>query len=62
MAVVVVLGAPRARTAGPAFAAGWIAGLLAVSVVVVLLVGGSDPDSDDPGVNWLKLGIGICSS
>jgi len=29
-------------------------------VVVVLLVGSaSDPDSDDPGVNWLKLGIGI---
>ena len=60
VAVVVVLGAPRARTAGPAFALGWIAGLLAVSVVVVLLVGSaSDPDSDDPGVNWLKLGIGI---
>ena len=39
VAVVVVLGAPRARTAGPAFALGWIAGLLAVSVVVVLLVG-----------------------
>ena len=60
VAVVVVLGAPRARTAGPAFALGWIAGLLAVSVVVVLLVGGgSDPDSDDPGLNWLKIGIGI---
>ena len=60
VAVVVVLGAPRARTAGPAFALGWIAGLLAVSVVVVLLVGSaSDPDSDDPDVNWLKLGIGI---
>ena len=60
VAVVVVLGAPRARTAGPAFALGWIAGLLAVSVVVVLVVGSaSDPDSDDPGVNWLKLGIGI---
>jgi len=60
VAVVVVLGAPRAGTAGPAFALGWIAGLLAVSVVVVLLVGSaSDPDSDDPGVNWLKLGIGI---
>jgi threonine/homoserine/homoserine lactone efflux protein len=58
--VVVVLGAERARTAGPAFALGWIAGLLAVSVIVVLLVGsGSDPDADDPGVSWLKLGIGV---
>ncbi len=39
VAVVLVLGAPRARTAGPSFALGWIAGLLAVSVVVLLLVG-----------------------
>ena len=55
-----VLGAPRARTAGPAFAVGWIAGLLSVSVIVVLLVGtGDDPDSDDPGLNWLKIVLGI---
>ena len=60
VAVVVVLGAPRARTAGPAFALGWIAGLLSVSVIVVLLLGsGSDPDSDDPGLNWLKIAIGV---
>lgn len=60
VAVVVVLGAPRARTAGPAFALGWIAGLLTVSVIVVLVVGsGSDPDGDDPGLNWLKIVIGI---
>jgi hypothetical protein len=56
VAVVVVLGAPRARTAGPAFALGWIAGLLAVSAIVVLLVGSrSDPDTDDPGLNWFKI-------
>ena len=60
VAVVVVLGAPRARTAGPAFALGWIAGLFSVSVIVVLLLGsGSDSDSDDPGLNWLKIVIGI---
>ncbi|HEX5713401.1 MAG TPA: GAP family protein [Solirubrobacterales bacterium] len=60
VAVVLVLGAPRARTAGPAFALGWIAGLLAVSVVVLLLVGGgSDPDHDDPGLDWLKVAIGV---
>jgi threonine/homoserine/homoserine lactone efflux protein len=60
VAVVVVLGAPRARTAGPAFALGWIAGLLAVSAIVVLLVGSrSDPDTDDPGLNWFKIVIGI---
>lgn len=60
VAVVVVLGSRRACTAGPAFALGWTAGLLCVSVVVVLLVGsGSDTDSDDPGLNWLKIAIGV---
>jgi hypothetical protein len=53
VAVVLVLGAPRARTAGPAFALGWIGGLLAVSVIV--LGAGSDPDCDDPGISWLKV-------
>ena len=60
VAVVLVLGAPEARRAGPAFALGWIAGLLAVSVAVVLVVGnGDDPGDDDPGLNWLKLAIGV---
>lgn len=60
VAVVLVLRAPKARTAGPAFALGWIGGLLAVSVIVVLVLGvGSDPDSDDPGISWLKVAIGI---
>ena len=58
--MVVVLGAPHARTSGPAFAAGWISGLLAVSAVVVLLVGSaSDPDHDDPGLSWLKIVLGL---
>ena len=60
VAIVLVLGAPHARSAGPAFALGWIGGLLAVSVIVVLVLGaGSDPDSDDPGVSWLKISLGI---
>ncbi|HEU0019208.1 MAG TPA: GAP family protein [Thermoleophilaceae bacterium] len=60
VAVVLVLGAPRARTAGPAFATGWIVGLVAVSVAVLALVApGSDSDSDDPGLAWLKLAIGV---
>jgi len=33
VAVVLVLGAPTARTAGPAFALGWIGGLLPVSII-----------------------------
>ena len=60
IAVVLALGAPNARTTGPAFALGWIAGLVAVSAIVVLILGnGSDPDLDDPGVDWLKVAIGI---
>lgn len=60
VAVVLVLGAPRARTAGPAFALGWVAGLIAVSVVVLLLVGnGGDADGEDPGLDWLKIAIGV---
>ncbi len=60
VAIVLVLGAPHARTAGPAFAAGWIAGLAVVSVLVVLVIGGgADPDGDDPGLNWLQLALGV---
>jgi threonine/homoserine/homoserine lactone efflux protein len=60
VAVVLVLGTRRARTAGPAFALGWIGGLLAVSVIVVVVIGaGGDPDADDPGISWLKVGIGV---
>jgi len=60
VAVVLVLGTPRARSAGSAFALGWIGGLLAVSVVVVLVLRpGSDPDGDDPGVSWLKIALGL---
>ncbi len=60
VAVVLVLGAPRARTAGPAFATGWVLGLLAVSVAVLVLVApGADADTDDPGISWLKVAIGV---
>jgi threonine/homoserine/homoserine lactone efflux protein len=60
IAVVLVLGSQRARTAGLAFALGWIAGLATVSALVVLVVsGGADADGDDPGVAWLQLGIGL---
>jgi threonine/homoserine/homoserine lactone efflux protein len=60
VAVVFVLGTPRARRSGLAFAVGWVVGLTAVSVIVILLLG----DSDDPGsaaateVNWLKVAAG----
>lgn len=45
VAVVLMLGAPRARATGSAFAVGWVAGLVAVSVVVLVVAGGAD-DAD----------------
>ncbi len=58
--VVLILASPRARTAGPAFACGWIAGLLTVSVLVILVLGGgSDSDGDDPGLGWVKVALGV---
>lgn len=61
IAVVVVLGTPRARTSGPAFALGWILGLAAVSGIVLLLLGDADdPDSDAAtGVSWIEVAIGL---
>lgn len=61
IAVILMLGTPRARTNGPLFALGWIVGLTAVSVVVLLVAGGSD----DPGstasdtTNWVQVGLGL---
>jgi threonine/homoserine/homoserine lactone efflux protein len=61
VAVVLVLDSARARVNGPAFALGWVLGLVVVSVVVVNLASGaSDANSDTAtGVNWVMAGIGV---
>lgn len=60
IAVVLMLGTPKARSDGPAFAAGWIIGMLAVSAVVLLLTSSADTSSSaSDGVNWLKVAIGV---
>jgi threonine/homoserine/homoserine lactone efflux protein len=61
IAVILMLGTPKARTNGPAFAVGWIAGLVIVSVVVLLVTGdASDPDSTTAtGVNWIQVVLGV---
>lgn len=60
IAVILMLGTPKARSNGPAFAVGWVAGLVIVSVVVLLLASGSDEaDSDSStAVNVIKLVLG----
>jgi threonine/homoserine/homoserine lactone efflux protein len=61
IAVILMLGTPKARSNGPAFALGWIVGLVAVSVVVLTVASGADdPDSaSSSGVNWVTLGLGV---
>lgn len=45
-AVILMLGTPRARSNGPAFAVGWVAGLMAVGVIVLLVAGDADSGGD----------------
>jgi threonine/homoserine/homoserine lactone efflux protein len=46
IAVILMLGTPKARSNGPAFALGWVVGLATVATVVLLVTGGADdPDS-----------------
>lgn len=60
IAVILMLDTPKARSNGPAFALGWVFGLTAVSVIVLLVAhGASDPDSaSSTSVNWVTFGIG----
>jgi threonine/homoserine/homoserine lactone efflux protein len=61
VAIVVLLGTPRARTCGPAFAVGWVLGLAGASTLVVVLAHGAhDPNSSTAtGVNWLLVALGV---
>lgn len=60
--VILMLGTPRARSTGPAFLAGWLAGIAVVGTIVLLVAGGagageSGPPSD--GISALKLVLGL---
>lgn len=57
VAVALVLGTPRARAAGLAFAFGWVGGLLALSTVLFMMIGGAD-DGESAVLGWLQIGIG----
>jgi threonine/homoserine/homoserine lactone efflux protein len=63
IAVVLMLGTPRARANGPAFAVGWLAGLTIVGAIVLLLASGNaaEEDTGEPAT-WasvLKLLFGV---
>jgi threonine/homoserine/homoserine lactone efflux protein len=61
VAVILMLGTDRARSNGPAFALGWIVGLVIVSVIVLLVTGDADqPNSTaSTSINWLEVGLGV---
>jgi hypothetical protein len=61
IAIVLMLGTPRARSNGPAFALGWIAGLTIVGgILLAVASGNADEDGGDPAtwVSIVKLAIG----
>jgi threonine/homoserine/homoserine lactone efflux protein len=59
--IVVVLGTPKARTNGPAFAVGWLLGLTVVMTAVLVFTNGSDqPDSAASNTtNAVSLALGL---
>src|SRR4051812_21968532 len=60
VAVILMLGTPKARTNGPAFALGWVAGLVIVSAVVLLAANGASDSSSAAAttVNWSQVAFG----
>jgi Sap, sulfolipid-1-addressing protein len=61
IAVILMLVGPRARVNGPSFVVGWLLGLGAVGVVVLLVAPDGTSDSGGPAtwVSVLKLGLGL---
>lgn len=60
--VILVLVSPRARTSGPAFAVGWVAGLFALTAVAYSLADSADVATDagaSDGANLLQVGLGL---
>jgi threonine/homoserine/homoserine lactone efflux protein len=62
IAIVLMLGTPRARSNGPAFALGWVAGLTIVGAAMLALASGSASQDDGDPETWvsaLKLALGV---
>jgi hypothetical protein len=59
-AVILMLFSARARVNGPAFVAGWIAGLVIVGGAILLFGGGSAGSTQDPSTAalWVKVILG----
>ena len=55
IAIVLMLGTPRAKANGPAFAFGWLIGLSIAGGVVLSLAGGRAEDDGDGPATWVSL-------
>jgi threonine/homoserine/homoserine lactone efflux protein len=62
IAVVLMLGTPRARSNGPAFVLGWVLGLAVVGAIVLAVAGGAGANEDAEPATWvdiLKIVLGV---
>jgi threonine/homoserine/homoserine lactone efflux protein len=62
IAVVLMLGTPRARANGPVFVLGWVIGLAMVGTVVLLASSGADASEEGEPADWvgaLKIVLGL---
>jgi threonine/homoserine/homoserine lactone efflux protein len=59
IAVILMLGTPRARSDGPAFAAGWVVGMVVVSLVVLALTGSVSTETSYDTINWGQVVLGL---
>jgi threonine/homoserine/homoserine lactone efflux protein len=55
IAVVLMLGTPRARSNGPAFLLGWLGGLLVVGTIVLLLSSGAGASEEGEPATWVSI-------
>jgi threonine/homoserine/homoserine lactone efflux protein len=62
IAVVLMLGTPRARVNGPAFLLGWVVGLAVVGTIVLVAASGADASDEGAPATWvscLKIVLGL---
>jgi threonine/homoserine/homoserine lactone efflux protein len=62
IAIILMLGTPRARSTGPAFALGWLAGLTIAGAVMLAIASGNAASSSGEPSTWvgvLQLALGL---
>ena len=55
IAVVLMLGTPRARVNGPAFVLGWVVGLAMVGTIVLFAASGADASEGGEPATWVSV-------